>query len=327
MNPVTVSITGAAGQIGYAMLYRIASGAMLGPQTPINLRLIELPGAMSALQGVLMELQDCAFPLLNDVVCTSDLDEGFEGANWALLVGAMPRKAGMERSDLLAKNASIFKEQGAAINRSADDNIKTLVVGNPCNTNAMICAHFAPRINRSQFFAMTMLDENRAKAQLAIKAGVPVSAVDNMIIWGNHSATQCPAFDAAKIKGQSAREYINDDQWMVSTFMPMVQQRGAQVIKARGQSSAGSAANAAIETVSRIEGFKPDQWFSVATYAKGDMDIDQDIWVSMPVKYQDGALIKAKQRPQLDVVSEQYQVSIKELLAERQVVESLGLLA
>jgi malate dehydrogenase len=242
--PITVSVTGAAGQIGYALLFRIASGAVFGPDQPVNLRLIEIEPGMAALQGVMMELDDCAFPLLNDIVGTADLTEGFKGTNWALLVGSVPRKAGMERGDLLGINGKIFTGQGKAIARNAANDVRVLVVGNPCNTNALIAMNNADGVPKDRFFAMTRLDENRAKSQLAAKASVHVSKVTNMCIWGNHSATQYPDFTNAKIQGRPVTDVISHVEWLKGDFISTVQQRGAAIIKARGASSAASAANA-----------------------------------------------------------------------------------
>src|SRR5436853_2944410 len=247
--PIKVAVTGAAGQIGYSLVFRIASGAMFGPEQPVALSLIEIPQALGALDGVMMELHDCAFPLLKSVTPTADLDEGFRNVNWALLVGSVPRKAGMERGDLLGINGKIFIGQGKAIEKNAASDVRVLVVGNPCNTNCLIAMNNARSIPRDRWFAMTRLDENRAKAQLAQKAAVDVTAVKNMTIWGNHSATQYPDFYNAKINGKSAAQVIGDESWLKVEFIKTVQQRGAGIIKARGLSSAGSAANAAINTV------------------------------------------------------------------------------
>ena len=248
-TPITVSVTGAAGQIGYSLLFRIASGAMFGPDQPVNLNLIEIEPAMGALEGVCMELDDCAFPLLNNINATSDLDKGFSNTNWALLVGSVPRKAGMERGDLLGINGKIFTGQGQAINNNAASEVRVLVVGNPCNTNCLIAMNNAPDVPNNRWHAMTRLDENRAKTQLAQKAGVHVSSVSNMTIWGNHSATQYPDFYNAKIDGTAADKVISDEEWLKGTFIPVVQKRGAAIIEARGSSSAASAANAVIDNI------------------------------------------------------------------------------
>src|SRR5512140_3683954 len=248
-KPIRVAVTGAAGQIGYALLFRIASGAVFGPNQPVILHLIEIEPALPALNGVVMELDDCAFPLLKGVVATADLNEGFKGVNWALLVGSVPRKAGMERKDLLGINGKIFVGQGYAIQQSAAQDVRILVVGNPCNTNCLIAMNNAPEIPRDRWFAMTRLDENRACAQLAHKAGAGIGSVTNMTIWGNHSSTQYPDFYNARIDGRPANEVIGDEKWLKEDFIASVQQRGAAVIKARGLSSAGSAANAVVDTV------------------------------------------------------------------------------
>lgn len=248
---VTVAVTGAAGQIGYALVFRIASGQMFGPRTTIDLHLLELEAALPALEGVAMELEDCAFPLLRHIVQTSSADDAFAGVNWALLVGAVPRKAGMERKDLLTINGGIFSAQGKAIARNAATDVRTLVVGNPCNTNCLIAAANAPEIPADRWFAMTMLDENRGRSQLAARAGVPVETVSDLAIWGNHSSTQFPDFYHARIGGQPAPQVI-DEAWLQGEFISTVQQRGAAIIAARGQSSAASAANAVIDTLRNI---------------------------------------------------------------------------
>jgi malate dehydrogenase len=286
-TPVRVAVTGAAGQIGYSLLFRIASGAAFGPDQPVILHLIEIPDekAMNALRGVCMELDDCAFPLLKGVVPTSNLDEGFRGVNWALLVGAVPRKAGMERKDLLGINGKIFTGQGNAIARAAASDVRVLVVGNPCNTNALICANNAPGVPKERFFAMTALDENRAKSQLAQKAGVDVTAVTNLAIWGNHSATMFPDFYNAQISGQPAPGVIKDEPWLKGEFITTIQQRGAAIIKARGLSSAASAANAAVNTVHKLTHPTPaGDWFSVAVHSDGSYGIEKGLMFSYPVR-------------------------------------------
>ncbi|HXT12302.1 MAG TPA: malate dehydrogenase, partial [Candidatus Angelobacter sp.] len=252
--PIRVAVTGAAGQISYSLLFRIASGAMFGPNQPVILHLIELADekAMAALQGVCMELDDCAFPLLKGIVPTSSLDEGFKGVNWALLVGAVPRKAGMERKDLLGINGKIFTGQGQAIAKNAAHDVRVLVVGNPCNTNALIAMNNAKGIPSDRFFAMTMLDENRAKTQLAKKASADVTAVSNLAIWGNHSSTMYPDYFNAKINGRLVPDVIGHREWLEKDFISTVQQRGAAIIKARGLSSAASAANAVVDTVRNL---------------------------------------------------------------------------
>ena len=286
-TPIRVAITGAAGQIGYSLLFRVASGAAFGPDQPVILHLIEIPDekAMAALGGVCMELDDCAFPLLKGLVPTSNLDEGFKGVNWALLVGAVPRKAGMERKDLLGINGKIFTGQGNAIAKNAASDVRVLVVGNPCNTNSLICANNAPGVPKNRFFAMTALDENRAKSQLAKKAGVDVTAVSNLAIWGNHSATMYPDFSNARISGQMVPSVIKDEAWLKGEFITTVQQRGAAIIKARGLSSAASAANAVVDTVRRLTTpTKPGDWFSVAICTPGDYGIAKGLIFSYPIR-------------------------------------------
>ena len=251
-TPVHVTVTGAAGQIGYSLLFRIASGQLLGPDQPVVLRLLEIEPGMKALEGVVMEIDDCAFPLVSDIVTTTDLDTAFDGTSWALLVGSVPRKAGMERGDLLTVNGGIFGPQGRAIAANAASDVRVLVVGNPCNTNCLIARSNAPEVPDDRWFAMTRLDENRAKSQLAKKAGVPVASVTNVAIWGNHSATQFPDYSNALIGGKPAAEVIDDTAWLQGDFLTTVQKRGAAVIDARGLSSAASAANAAIDSVVSI---------------------------------------------------------------------------
>ena len=283
--PIHVAVTGAAGQIGYSLLFRIASGHLLGPDQPVVLRLIEIEPGMKALEGVVMELQDCAFPLLRGIVPTCDLSEGFDQASWALLVGSVPRKDGMERKDLLGINGQIFTSQGKAIQENAASDIRTLVVGNPCNTNCLIAMNNAPDIPKDRWFAMTRLDENRAKSQLALKAGVDVDSVKNLAIWGNHSSTMYPNYFNATIDGKPVPEVITDEAWFAQEFIPTVQQRGAAVIKARGLSSAASAANAAIDTVRSITTpTASDDCFSVAVRSNGEYGIENGLIYSYPMK-------------------------------------------
>ena len=323
-DPITVSVTGAAGQIGYSLLFRIASGAMFGPDQPVNLNLIEIEPAMGALEGVCMELDDCAFPLLNKINPTSDLDRGFKNSNWALLVGSVPRKAGMERGDLLGINGKIFTGQGKAINNNASSDVRVLVIGNPCNTNCLIAMNNAPDIPNERWHAMTRLDENRAKTQLAQKAGVHVSNVMNMTIWGNHSATQYPDFYNAKINNSQANEVIGDEEWLKDTFIPVVQKRGAAIIEARGSSSAASAANAIIDNVKHLTGVTPDgDWNSVCVCSDGSYGIDEGLIASFPVR-SDGALWEIVPDLDLNDFSKQKIAdSVTELNEEREAVKDL----
>ncbi len=289
-SPVHVAVTGAAGQIGYALLFRIASGSMFGPDQPVHLHLVEIPQALPVLEGVVMELDDCAFPLLTGVVPTADLDEGFRDVNWALLVGSVPRKVGMERKDLLGINGKIFTGQGQAIAGHAAADVRILVVGNPCNTNCLIAMENAREIPRERWFAMTRLDENRAKRELASKAGVPVTEVTNLAIWGNHSATQYPDFYHARIGGKPAPEVIGNEGWLQGGFIATVQQRGAAIIKARGASSAASAANAVVDTVRSLTGETPaGDWHSVAVHSDGSYGVEEGLISSFPIRSQDDA--------------------------------------
>jgi malate dehydrogenase len=284
-TPIRVAVTGAAGQIGYSLLFRIASGAMFGANQPVILHLIEIEPALAALGGVVMELDDCAFPLLQGVVPTASLDEGFRGVSWALLVGSVPRKAGMERKELLGINGKIFIGQGQAIQKNAAPDVRVLVVGNPCNTNCLIAMNNAPQIPRDRFFAMTRLDENRAKSQLAKKAGVEVAAVTNLAVWGNHSATQYPDFYNARINGRAAAQVITDEAWLKGDFIASVQQRGAAIIKARGLSSAASAANAVVDSVrSIIEPTPAGDWHSVCLCSEGSYGVEAGLISSFPVR-------------------------------------------
>src|SRR5436309_1445737 len=288
-SPIKVAVTGAAGKIGYSLVFRIASGALFGPDQPIALHLIEIPTVLPALDGVVMELHDCAFPLLESVVPTADLNEGFRDINWALLVGSVPRNAGMERKDLLGINGKIFIGQGQAIEKNAAADVRALVVGNPCNTNCLIAMNNAKEIPPDRWFAMTRLDENRARAQLAHKAGVKIADVTNMTIWGNHSSTQYPDFYNAKIDNRPANEVIGDEQWLKEEFITTVQQRGAAVIKARGLSSAGSAANAIVDTIKFLTNETPcDDWHSVAVCSDGSYGVEKDLISSFPVRVRGG---------------------------------------
>ena len=323
-DPITVSVTGAAGQIGYALLFRIASGSMFGPDQPVNLRLIEIEPGMKALQGVVMELDDCAFPTLNEVVATSDLNEGFKGANWALLVGSVPRGPGMERKDLLGINGKIFTGQGQAIAANAASDVKTLVVGNPCNTNCLIAMNAAKGIPNNQFFAMTRLDENRAKSQLADKAGVHNTAVSNLCIWGNHSATQYPDYTNAKINGAAVTDAISDADWLQGEFISTVQQRGAAIIQARGASSAASAANGVVDTVRSLTNATPaGDWTSVAVCSNGEYGIDAGLIASMPIRT-DGETWEVVEGVEIDDFSrEKIDASVQELREEKEAVADL----
>jgi malate dehydrogenase len=324
---VSVAVTGAAGQIGYALLYRIASGQMFGPATAVDLQLLELEAALPALDGVRMELEDCAFPLLERIVCTSSADEAFRGANWALLVGAVPRREGMERKDLLAVNGGIFTGQGSAIARHAADDCRVLVVGNPCNTNALIGSNAAARegMPRERWFAMTMLDENRGRTQLARKAGVPVREVKDLAVWGNHSSTQFPDAYHATIGGRPAPEVIGDDAWLENEFLVRVQQRGAEIIRARGQSSAASAANAVIDTVRNIATPTGDT-FSAAIPAppSGGYDVPEGIVFGYPLRATAPGDVEIVQGIEHgDFARRKIAETTDELLAERDAVSEL----
>jgi len=322
--PIHVAVTGAGGQIGYALLFRIASGAMFGPDQPVVLHLIEIEPALPALQGVVMELEDCAFPLLKGVVPTASLDEGFRGVNWALLVGSVPRKAGMERKDLLGINGKIFIGQGHAIQKNAARDARVFVVGNPCNTNCLIAMNNAPEIPRDRFFAMTRLDENRAKSLLAKKAGTDVSAVTNVAVWGNHSATQYPDFYNAKVNGRPATELITDDDWLKGDFIASVQQRGAAVIKARGASSAASAANAVVDSVrSIVEPTPAGDWHSVCLCSDGTYGIEKGLVCSFPVRSNGRALEVVHQLPVNEFSRSKIDATVNELKEEKGLVAEL----
>lgn len=321
---VRVAVTGAAGQIGYALLFRIASGEMLGKDTKVHLSLLELEQAMPALEGVKMELDDCAFPLLESITITSDMNVAFKDADWALLVGSVPRKAGMERGDLLNINGGIFTKQGKAIDENAKETCKVLVVGNPCNTNALIAKSVCKRIPSKNFFAMTMLDQKRAVSQLAEKAEVHNTAIKNVAIWGNHSATQYPDFSNAKINGKNASEVITDEGWLKEDFLKTVQQRGAAIIKARGLSSAASAANAAIETVRELSTPTANgEFFSVAVESDGSYGIPEGLMFGFPVR-SNGSDWEIVQGIELnEFAKEKVDATLKELLEEKEAVKGL----
>ena len=323
-SPLKIAVTGAAGQIGYALVFRIASGEMFGPDQPVELHLIEIPSALGAMEGVVMELHDGAFPLLRSIVPTAELDEGFRDINWALLVGSVPRKAGMERKDLLGINGKIFIGQGKAIQDNASADVRVLVIGNPCNTNCLIAMNNAKKIPRDRWFAMTRLDENRARAQLAHKAGVEITRVTNMTIWGNHSATQYPDFYNAKIDKRPANEVIGDESWLKETFITTVQQRGAAIIKARGLSSAASAANAIIDTVRSLTNDTPaDDWHSVAVCSDGSYDVDEGLMSSFPVRVRSGKWEIVQGLPINQFSRQKIDASVAELKEEKSLVSEL----
>lgn len=326
-TPIHVTVTGAAGQIGYSLLFRIASGQLLGPDTPVVLRLLEIEPAMKALEGVVMELDDCAFPLLSDVEATSSLDVAFTNTSWALLVGSIPRKAGMERGDLLNVNGGIFKPQGQAIAANAASDVRVLVVGNPCNTNCLIARSNAPEIPADRWFAMTRLDQNRAETQLAKKAGVPVARVKNLAIWGNHSATQYPDFANATLDGVRTPEVITDHDWLRGDFITTVQKRGAAIIEARGASSAASAANAAIDTVVGLTTPTPDgDCVSVGVTSSGQYGVPDGLTFGFPIVVDGQGSWSVKEDFAIDeFAAERIKVTTDELLAERDDVRALGL--
>jgi malate dehydrogenase len=326
-TPVHVTVTGAAGQIGYALVHRIASGQLLGPDQPVFLRLLEIEPAMASLEGVVMELEDGAHGLLAGIEATSSLEQAFDGTSWALLVGSIPRKAGMERGDLLSVNGGIFKPQGQAINAHAADDVRVLVVGNPCNTNCLIARSNAPDVPADRWFAMTRLDENRAKTQLAQKAGVPVLEVTNLAIWGNHSATQFPDYENAKIGGKPAPEVIGDEAWLQGGFLETVQKRGAAVIEKRGASSAASAAHAAIGSVNSVwEQTPKGDWHSLAVVSRGEYGMPEGLQFGFPVR-SDGTSWEVVEGLEHDeFAKEKVRISTEELIDERREVESLGLI-
>ena len=325
---VRVAVTGAAGQIGYALLFRIASGQMFGPDTDVELSLLELESALGALGGIAMELEDCAFPLLKDVRTGSDVEAAMRGVNWALLVGAIPRRADMQRSDLLRVNGGIFTQQGRAINDHAAEDVRVFVVGNPANTNCYIAMRNAPRVPHDRFFAMTSLDELRARAQLAKRAGAEVGSVAQMAVWGNHSTTQFPDFTNALIGGRRAAEVIQDRGWLEERFISTVQNRGTEVIKARGASSAASAANAAIVGVYNLTHDTPaNEWYSVARVSHGEYGVDPGLIFSFPSRTENG-ISRIVEGVALDEFGKRKLAeTLEELRKERDTVEELGLTA
>ena len=326
-TPVRVAVTGAAGQIGYSLLFRIASGSMLGPETPVVLQLLEITPALGALEGVRMELDDGAFPLLSDVVCTDDPDLAFGDAEVALLVGAMPRKAGMERADLLQANGGIFQPQGQALSRSARRDVKVLIVGNPANTNALIAQRNAADLDPGRFTAMTRLDHNRAKTQLAQRVGTSVNEITKMTIWGNHSTTQFPDLFHCEVGGRNAHEAVGDQEWYDSTYIPTVAKRGAAIIDARGASSAASAASAAVDHIRDWTSGTPDgDWVSMAVPSDGSYGVPQGIISSFPCVCSDGAYEIVQGLDINDYSRGKIDTSAAELVAERDAVSELGLI-
>jgi malate dehydrogenase len=327
-NPLHVTVTGAAGQIGYALVHRIATGQLLGPDQPVVLRLLEIEPALPSLEGVVMELEDGAHPLLVGIEATADLKTAFDGASWALLVGSIPRQAGMERGDLLSVNGGIFKPQGQAINDHAASDVRVLVVGNPCNTNCLIARSNAPDVPADRWFAMTRLDENRAKTQLAKKAGVLSRQVSNVAIWGNHSATQFPDFAHARIDGKLVPEVITDTAWLQGEFIETVQKRGAAVIEKRGASSAASAAHAAIDSVNSVHFATPgDDFHSVAVCSRGDYGVPEGLQFGFPVRSDGKSWTVVEGIEHDDFAKGKIEVTTKELLDERDEVRSLGLIS
>jgi malate dehydrogenase len=324
-TPIRVAVTGAGGQIGYALLFRIASGTVFGPDRPVALQMLEITPMLPALQGTLMELDDCAFPLLADTKATDKAEQAFEGADWVILVGGLPRKDGMSRADLIRANGPIFTGQGKAINDVAGPNVRVLVVANPCNTNCLIARSHAPKIPADRWFAMTRLDQNRAASLLAKKAGVPVSSVTCMTIWGNHSDTQYPDYKNAKINGKPATQVIRDEAWFTETYIPTVAKRGAAVIKARGASSAASAANAAIDSVRSLVAPTPkNDWFSAAIVSDGSYGIPPGLIYSYPLTSPgDGTRSIVSDVPIDDDARKRLDASAAELVSERDAVKDL----
>jgi malate dehydrogenase len=326
-SPVRVAVTGAAGQIGYAILFRIASGQLLGPDTPVHLSLLEIPAALKAVEGTAMEIDDCAFPLVAGVDITDDPNKAFDGASVALLIGAHPRSKGMERSDLLEANGGIFKPQGKALNDHAASDIKVLVVGNPANTNCLIAKSNAPDIPAERFTSMMRLDHNRAIAQLAAKAGATVSDITNMTVWGNHSPTQYPDIFNAKVKGKNAAEAVNDQEWLENDFLPTVQKRGAAVIEARGASSAASAANAAVDHVHDwVMGTADGDWVSMGIPSEGSYGIPEGVIFGFPVTCSGGSYEIVQGLDLNDFSKARLDVTVNELEDERETVKQLDLI-
>lgn len=324
---IKVAVSGAAGQIGYQFIFRAASGQLLGPDTDIELHLLELEQSLGSLKGVVMELEDCAFPLLKNVICTSNPAEAMKDVNWAVLIGAVPRKEGMERSDLLKINGGIFTTQGRAINDHAAADVRVFVVGNPCNTNCLIAMNNAKDIPHDRFYSMTALDELRARTQLAKKAGVDVTAISQLTVWGNHSTTQYPDFYHAKINKHPVTEVIKDLGWLQHDFISMIQKRGAEVIKARGASSAASAANAAIASVYHLTHDTPQgESFSVGRYSEGEYDIDPGLIFSFPCHTEGGKLKVIAGLTHNDFGKEKINLTLEELRKERDAVKDLGLI-
>jgi len=327
VKPLKIVVTGAAGQIGYALLFRLASGQALGMNTPIELQLLEITPALPALRGIAMELEDCAFPLLRNVVVTDDVNVAMRAANYVILVGSMPRKQGMERSDLIKANGEIFKPQGQAINAHAAEEVKVLVVGNPCNTNCLIAMHHAPDVPHNRFFAMTLLDQNRAAFQLAKKTDTQIADISDMIIWGNHSSTQYPDFYNAKIKGKRAEEIIHDEKWVSDFFIPTIQQRGAAVIQARGASSAASAANAIIDAISALHhDTRENSVFSMACHSTGEYGVDEGLIFSFPCRTKHGETSIVTGFKHNAFAQAKLKITLEELRHEKDVVKQLGLI-
>jgi malate dehydrogenase len=325
-TPIRIAITGAAGAIGYSILFRIASGELFGPDQPVILHLVDIPEALAALQGVMMELEDCASPALQKLVATADLNEGFRGINWALLIGSVSRKPGMERKDLLAINGKIFTGQGQALQKNAAPDLRVLVVGNPCNTNCLIAMKSAPEVPPQRWFAMTRLDENRAKAQLAKKAGAEIAAVTNLAVWGNHSPTMFPDFYHAQINGRPAAEAVSDENWLKTDFVTTVAQRGTSVLNARKAGSAASAANAALDTVkSVLTPTAAGDWHSLCVRSDGSYGIEEGLICSFPVRSAGGELSIVPGLELNEFSRGKIAASVNELKGEKALAAELGL--